>query len=383
MAVKPMGHSRQRSVDLNGVRSAAQGQGSMSTSTQNSTVPAAEAIFDFESKEAAEKELLMLRNVAVKKDEESAKLMLEVYRHRAIRKESCKINEEIETARAEILKEQEKAQEARASAEQWKAQMEQYRHEMEHLRASADKVPGLTQELKEAKAQQAALEVEMQHWRKEAEELRSKLEAVEKEREADLQLHAQQAQRELSPSHETMAQTSLNGHTPKAKSSESFHERSAKAGRPRKNICMVPTSGSPELTPGSVTRFSDAPSSGAAPSHSKSREPESPKGRRRKPVVYAAIKKDPNAQEAVLSQVHIPGMGTAPDSGTLARLLLQRTNISMYGPEARRQQQQQQQQQYQQMGMLLPQGGMQPMAMAVPMHQMAAQAHMPDRKSVV
>ncbi|CAE7265024.1 unnamed protein product [Symbiodinium microadriaticum] len=254
MAVKPMGHSRQRSVDLNGVRSAAQGQGSMSTSTQNSTVPAAEAIFDFESKEAAEKELLMLRNVAVKKDEESAKLMLEVYRHRAIRKESCKINEEIETARAEILKEQEKAQEARASAEQWKAQMEQYRHEMEHLRASADKVPGLTQELKEAKAQQAALEVEMQQWRKEAEELRSKLEAVEKEREADLQLHAQQAQRELSPSHETMAQTSLNGHTPKAKSSESFHERSAKAGRPRKNICMVPTSGSPELTPGSVTR---------------------------------------------------------------------------------------------------------------------------------
>ncbi|CAE7916881.1 unnamed protein product [Symbiodinium necroappetens] len=43
-------------------------------------------------------------------------------------------------------------------------------------------------------------------------------------------------------------------------------------------------------------------------------------------------------------------MGTAPDSGTLARLLLQRTNISMYGPEARRQQQQQQQ--YQQMGVL-------------------------------
>lgn len=350
----------------------------MSTSTQNSTalVPAAEAIFDFESKEAAERELLLLRNVAVKKDEESAKLMLEVYRHRAIRKDSCKINEEIETARTELHKEQEKAEEAHASAEQWKAQMEQYRREMEHLRASADQVPGLTKELKEAKAHQAALEAEMQQWRKEAEELRAKLEAVEKEKEADLQLHAEQAQSQLSPSH-VPAQTSLNGHTPKAKSSESFHERSAKAGRPRKNICMVPTSGSQELTPGDVTRFSDAPSSGAAPSHSKSREPESPKGGRRKPVVYAAIKKDPNAQEAVLSQVHIPGMGTAPDSGTLARLLLQRTKSSMYGAYGAEARRQQQQQQYQQMGMLLPQGGMQPMAMSVPMHQMAVQAHMP------
>ncbi|CAE7342521.1 unnamed protein product [Symbiodinium natans] len=282
------GHGRQRSVDLNSVRSAAQGQGSMSASTTPpSTTPPSglqaqpgEILLDFESKEAAEKELLMLRNVAAKKDQEWANLKLEAYRHRVIRKDSRKLVDELHMAQRQLLEEQEAAKEARAEAERWKAQVEQYRHQVEHLRASADKAAGLTKELKEAQAQQAALEVETKQWRATAEELRRKLEAVEKEREVDLQMHMQQAQSQLSPaSHGPKVSASLNGHTPQkapsaAQLTENFHERSAKAGRPRKNLRMVPMlNGSVELTPGSVTRYCDAPSSqGAAPSHPRSRE---------------------------------------------------------------------------------------------------------------
>ena len=48
--------------------------------------------------------------------------------------------------------------------------------------------------------------------------------------------------------------------------------------------------------------------------------------------VIDALLEDP-VQDA--AQVHIPGMGIADGSGTLARLLLSRINISIYGPEAR------------------------------------------------
>ncbi|CAJ1340774.1 unnamed protein product [Effrenium voratum] len=123
----------------------------------------------------------------------------------------------------------------------------------------------------------------------------------------------------------------------------------SKSSRPAKNLRMLATTGSVDLAPDSITRFNEASATGPSATQgwpAKSREAEGSNSWR--PVTFSSAKKDSEGKESSVGKVHLPGYGTADGASTLAKVLLSRINISIYGPEARRQQQQQ----YQQMQMM-------------------------------
>ena len=215
------------------------------------------------------RELQQLRNRLATKDQEISELHLEAQKQKVIKKESTKIVSELHKARSLLQEEQEHLKESRAQVEQLQraaAQAEQYKAQAEQLqRAAADASAAsavAAAELKHVKAHEVELEEELRNSRATVEQLRSKLESLRKSQElaeaAQAEaIQAAQPQSQLSPKLQAANVTvvpPVNG-----------NGKSPASARPAKNIHMVPTSGSVDLVPKGVTRFTEMPmSSGGA-----------------------------------------------------------------------------------------------------------------------
>ncbi|CAJ1425105.1 unnamed protein product [Effrenium voratum] len=109
--------------------------------------------------EAYEREILLLRNRIAKKDQELTDCHLECARHKAIKRDSTKMANELHKARTQLQEEQDRSKEYKAQAEQYKAQTEHLKGQVDQLQAAAGVERAAASELKELKTRhQAELE---------------------------------------------------------------------------------------------------------------------------------------------------------------------------------------------------------------------------------
>ncbi|CAJ1392053.1 unnamed protein product [Effrenium voratum] len=116
--------------------------------------------------EAYEREILLLRNRIAKKDQagvtgcqELTDCHLECARHKAIKRDSTKMANELHKARTQLQEEQDRSKEYKAQAEQYKAQTEHLKGQVDQLKAAAGVERAAASELKELKTRhQAELE---------------------------------------------------------------------------------------------------------------------------------------------------------------------------------------------------------------------------------
>ncbi|CAJ1340773.1 unnamed protein product [Effrenium voratum] len=112
-----------------------------------------------EAVEAYEREILLLRNRIAKKDQELTDCHLECARHKAIKRDSTKMANELHKARTQLQEEQDRSKEYKAQAEQYKAQTEHLKGQVDQLKAAAGVERAAASELKELKTRhQAELE---------------------------------------------------------------------------------------------------------------------------------------------------------------------------------------------------------------------------------
>ena len=209
--------------------------------------------------ERYQRELQQLRTRLANKDQELADYNLETQRHKQIKRESVKVATELHKARSLLQEEQENLKESRLHMEQYRVQAEQYKAQVEQLKKAAADASATAAELKQTKAHEAELEEELQKSRATVDDLRSKLERLEALRSQE----TQPAQATTATTASTATSGAQSQLSPKFQGSVSAvsNGKPAASTRPAKSIQMVPASGSFDLVPEGVTRFTEMPES--------------------------------------------------------------------------------------------------------------------------